>query len=107
DETWNLDLFHVWLAEDVVKRIVSILPPHSSSGLDKIIWTRNQVHLFTNGAVNKGSGTASTSGVLRDQNRDWILGYNHYLEKCIVFKVELWGILDGMLILLSKDLIEL
>ncbi|MBA0858877.1 hypothetical protein Goshw_001380 [Gossypium schwendimanii] len=32
---------------------------------------------------------------------DWILGYNHYLEECSVFELELelWGILDGLTIL--------
>ncbi|MBA0793446.1 hypothetical protein Gohar_017850 [Gossypium harknessii] len=32
------------------------------------------VHLFTDGAVDRGSGSASASGVLRDQNGNWILG---------------------------------
>ncbi|MBA0759654.1 hypothetical protein Gotri_022506, partial [Gossypium trilobum] len=31
------------------------------------------------------------------------LGYNHYSGKCTVFEVELWGILGGILILLSKS----
>ncbi|MBA0853062.1 hypothetical protein Goshw_012969 [Gossypium schwendimanii] len=62
----------------------------------------NWVHLFTNGAVNRGSGATFAGGLLRDQNRDWVLGYNYYLGKCAVFEAKLWGILDGMLILLSK-----
>ncbi|MFQ6643154.1 hypothetical protein Gotur_017705, partial [Gossypium turneri] len=33
---------------------------------------------------------------------NWILGYNHSLGSCTHFEVELWGILDGILILLNK-----
>ncbi|MBA0581372.1 hypothetical protein Gorai_023553, partial [Gossypium raimondii] len=32
------------------------------------------VHLFTDGAVDRGFGSASASGVLRDKNGNWILG---------------------------------
>ncbi|MBA0761033.1 hypothetical protein Gotri_023735, partial [Gossypium trilobum] len=35
DGTWNLDFFRVWLSKDVVRQIVSIPPPHPSSGSDK------------------------------------------------------------------------
>ncbi|MBA0813628.1 hypothetical protein Gohar_027460 [Gossypium harknessii] len=40
ESSWNLDLFRIWLLEGIVKRIVSIPPPHPSAGLDKIFWTR-------------------------------------------------------------------
>ncbi|MBA0688488.1 hypothetical protein Goari_006272 [Gossypium aridum] len=33
---------------------------------------------------------------------NWILGYNCYLGNCTPFEVKLWGILDGLLILLNK-----
>ncbi|MBA0682421.1 hypothetical protein Goari_024144 [Gossypium aridum] len=61
-------------------------------------WT----HLFTDGAVTISDGSASARGVLWDQQVNWILGFNHYLERCSVFKAELWGILDGLLVFLSK-----
>ncbi|MBA0805021.1 hypothetical protein Gohar_004567, partial [Gossypium harknessii] len=38
-------------------------------------------------------------GVIRDGKRKWILGYNHFLEKCSVAVAKLWGILDGLLLL--------
>ncbi|MBA0553396.1 hypothetical protein Golob_012582, partial [Gossypium lobatum] len=68
----------------------------------RVFLPANWVHLFTNGAVDRGSGATFAGGLLRDQNRDWVLGYNYYLGKCAVFEAKLWGILDGMLILLNK-----
>lgn len=38
DVMWNLVLFKEWLPEEIVTKIVSIPPPHSSAGIDKIIW---------------------------------------------------------------------
>ncbi|MBA0742501.1 hypothetical protein Gogos_015552 [Gossypium gossypioides] len=60
------------------------------------------VQLFTDGAVASGNGSASTRGVLQDQHGNWILGFNHFLERCSIFKAKLWGILDGLLVLVSK-----
>lgn len=34
--SWNLDFFHSWLPGGIARRILSIAPPHPSSGLDKI-----------------------------------------------------------------------
>lgn len=31
-----------------------------------------------------------------------ILGYNHFLSKCTSFEEKLWGIVDGILIILEK-----
>ncbi|KAH1074538.1 hypothetical protein J1N35_026866, partial [Gossypium stocksii] len=36
--SWNVDLLHIWLPDDVIKRIVSIPPPHSTGCKDNIIW---------------------------------------------------------------------
>ncbi|KAG8473137.1 hypothetical protein CXB51_035140 [Gossypium anomalum] len=41
-------------------------------------------------------------GVVRDQEGNWILGYTHYLGRFSPLETELWGILDGILISLSK-----
>ncbi|KAH1108896.1 hypothetical protein J1N35_012664 [Gossypium stocksii] len=35
DRSWNLDLFRIWLSEDVINKIISIPPPHLNSGADK------------------------------------------------------------------------
>ncbi|KAH1122602.1 hypothetical protein J1N35_005762 [Gossypium stocksii] len=34
---WNIDLFHLWLLEDIIRRIAGIPPPHSIAGVDRII----------------------------------------------------------------------
>ncbi|KAH1032743.1 hypothetical protein J1N35_044917 [Gossypium stocksii] len=35
-------------------------------------------------------------GCVRDYNGEWIIEFSRYLGNCIVLKVELWGILDGL-----------
>ncbi|MBA0701465.1 hypothetical protein Goari_005524 [Gossypium aridum] len=62
------------------------------------------VNLSIDGAMARENGNASTSGVLRDQYGNWILGFRHYLGRCTAFEAELWGILDGLLILLNKGI---
>ncbi|MBA0875636.1 hypothetical protein Goshw_007301 [Gossypium schwendimanii] len=52
--------------------------------------------------VASGNGSASARGVLQDQHGNWILGFNHFLKRCSIFKAKLWGILDGLLVLVSK-----
>ncbi|MBA0767067.1 hypothetical protein Gotri_016029 [Gossypium trilobum] len=46
DRSWNLDLFRVWVIEDVINRITSIPPPHPDSGSDKVIWARSVSRVF-------------------------------------------------------------
>ncbi|MBA0692966.1 hypothetical protein Goari_010486, partial [Gossypium aridum] len=48
------------------------------------------------------SGNTSASRVVRNQTRNWILGFNHFLGKCSPFEAKIWGILDGLLVLLNK-----
>ncbi|KAH1064535.1 hypothetical protein J1N35_029522 [Gossypium stocksii] len=38
DGSWNLDLFRIWLPEEVVELIMGIPPPIPSEGLDRITW---------------------------------------------------------------------
>ncbi|MBA0794099.1 hypothetical protein Gohar_018457, partial [Gossypium harknessii] len=45
----------------------------------------------------------SAGGVLRDWNERWILGYNRYLGFCPTIEVELWGIMDGLTLLLEQS----
>ncbi|MBA0668202.1 hypothetical protein Goklo_001146, partial [Gossypium klotzschianum] len=45
------------------------------------------------------SGFSVPGGVICDGKGKWILGYNRSLGKCLVAVVELWGILDGLLLL--------
>ncbi|KAA3479950.1 reverse transcriptase [Gossypium australe] len=62
----------------------------------------NWVHLFTDGAVCSNSGIAASGGVVRDHEGNWIMGFNRFLGVCSPFEVEIWGILDGIFILLNK-----
>ncbi|KAA3485757.1 reverse transcriptase [Gossypium australe] len=68
-------------------------PQHSSG---------NWVFLFSDGAVARDSGTGAAGGVVRDRDGRWVLGYSHYLGKCSPLEAELWGILDGVFILINK-----
>ncbi|KAK5820374.1 hypothetical protein PVK06_025421 [Gossypium arboreum] len=159
---------HLWKS---LSKIVSIPPPHPSSGSDKIIWTptafgsfsvrrafwslkenswnakdvfwkntskqrlltnserskrgidhnsscpvcgceiedtlhaamaNTWVNLFADGTIVNADGSVSIGGVLRDQHGNWILEFNHFLGRCSVFKAELKGILDSLLVMLSK-----
>ncbi|MBA0640806.1 hypothetical protein Goklo_023708, partial [Gossypium klotzschianum] len=123
----NLDLFRVWLLEEVIKRITPMAS--ESFSVRKAFWSLEEnswnakdvfwknswkyqglqgapmantwVNLFADGAIVNGDGSASIGGVLRDQHRNWILGFNHFLGQCLVFKEELWGNLDGLLVMLK------
>lgn len=38
---WNLDIFRIWLSEDIIRRIASIPSPDSSVGYDRIACIRS------------------------------------------------------------------
>ncbi|MBA0796177.1 hypothetical protein Gohar_006969 [Gossypium harknessii] len=163
---WNLDLFLIWLPDEVINRIVSVPPPHPDSGSNRVIWARsalgssvrrigyisscpicghgfedivhvlrdcliakevllhvipseqhqswaqqfkfhqsgykinkyNPIHnfqdnslwvqLYIDGAVVRDTRNAFAGGMLQDQCRNWILGFNRYLGKCLPFEAE-------------------
>ncbi|KAK5840215.1 hypothetical protein PVK06_009102 [Gossypium arboreum] len=185
DGSWNVDMLRIWLNDDMIRRIVSIPPPHSAGGEDRVIWghpdqrvclflwivvkqrlftnlervrrgighssecpqcahdtedimhvlhdfstskevwklvvplekqdswaqhfepfligtkaasSSSEIHhhssddwvqLFTDGAVARDSRNASAGGVVRDQDRNWILGFTHYLGRCSLMEAEL------------------
>ncbi|KAH1091709.1 hypothetical protein J1N35_018966 [Gossypium stocksii] len=45
---------------------------------------------------------AAAGGVARDHEGNWIMGFTRFLGVCSPFEAEVWGILDGILILLNK-----
>ncbi|KAA3488041.1 LINE-type retrotransposon LIb DNA [Gossypium australe] len=79
---------------------------HKTKGLESRgtnnICSDKWVHLSSDGAVARIFGDAAAGGVVRDQDGNWILGYTHYLGSCSPLEAELWGVLDGVLILLNK-----
>ncbi|KAA3472337.1 Retrovirus-related Pol polyprotein LINE-1 [Gossypium australe] len=129
DGSWNLDLFRVWVSEEVINRITSIPPPHPDSGADRVIWARSSTGIFSvrsaywsmqkdqwhphdeywkipwkyqDGAVNSNPGAAAAGVVARDHAGNWIMGFNRFLGNCTPIEAEIWGIMDGILILLNK-----
>ncbi|KAA3474645.1 reverse transcriptase [Gossypium australe] len=66
------------------------------------ISNENWVILSTDGAVNSIIGAAAAGGVARDHEGNWITGFSRFLGVCSPMEAEIWGILDGILILLSK-----
>ncbi|XP_052477154.1 uncharacterized protein LOC105797534 [Gossypium raimondii] len=209
DGSWNLELFRVWVTEDVINRITSIPPPHPDSDSDKVIWARSMSGVFsvrntywslkedfwnsqdehrkinwkypgpqrdsiltwsclfgliswriwknrnlfifqriswttfevvkvsscwarqyeshlgdhnsnnqssnstnnlddtweylsTGGVVARESGYAATGGVAHDHDGNWIVRFTRFLGVCSPFEAEVWGILNGILIVLNK-----
>ncbi|MFQ6623896.1 hypothetical protein Gotur_003650 [Gossypium turneri] len=195
DGSWNLELFRLWVFEEVINRIVGVLPPHPSSGPENIIcnvlqlvpflksaygklqeatlkrvrrgvshgsacglrehnfeevlhvlrdypaardiWNKliptgsllavsiwnhllayleksqrvhvssspqlssNWVRLNTDGLVRIEEGFATTEGLARDHNGRWIIGFGRYLGNNRVREPELWGILDGLKLIID------
>ncbi|KAA3487461.1 Retrovirus-related Pol polyprotein LINE-1 [Gossypium australe] len=55
DGSWKLDLFSPWVPEEIINKIVSVPPPHPSSGLDRIIWEATLTSSFSlKSAYEKG-----------------------------------------------------
>ncbi|KAK5847121.1 hypothetical protein PVK06_003423 [Gossypium arboreum] len=63
---------------------------------EDFVGTRKWICIRSDGVVKVNTGSASAGGVMRDQNGDWILGFNRKVGNCSVYEAELWGILDGM-----------
>lgn len=58
--------------------------------------------MFIDGAMTTTTGQAVTGGVVRDLDSNWILGFNYFLGNCNPLEAELWGIMDGVLIMLKN-----
>ncbi|KAK5772008.1 hypothetical protein PVK06_048267 [Gossypium arboreum] len=56
------------------------------------------ISLCTNEAVQIASKNVAR-GAIRNVNREWIMGYNRNLGKCSIFDAELWGKLDGLILI--------
>ncbi|KAH1121591.1 hypothetical protein J1N35_004751 [Gossypium stocksii] len=55
------------------------------------------------GTVKIDFGYAAAREDLRDEQGEWLFGFNKRLGKCSIFDVELWGILDGLSLLQVKQ----
>ncbi|KAK5776841.1 hypothetical protein PVK06_044806 [Gossypium arboreum] len=64
----------------------------------------NWVILKSDGSVRFDDGFAAAGRFLSDHNDGWIIGYCRYLGNCTVVEAELWGILDGLNLILNRSL---
>ncbi|KAH1082910.1 hypothetical protein J1N35_022671 [Gossypium stocksii] len=129
DGSWNLELFRLWVFEEVISRIVGVLLPHPFSDPDNIICklgkkcasasniptyknhisggtpqlSSNWVPLNTNRLVRIEEGFTTAKGLMRDHNEMWKIGFSRYLGNYRVPELELWGILDGLKRIIDKS----
>ncbi|KAH1120635.1 hypothetical protein J1N35_003795 [Gossypium stocksii] len=61
-----------------------------------------RVCLSMEGVVVRDTGYAAARGATRDNEGNWIVGFTRFLGVCSPFEAEVWGILEGILILLNK-----
>ncbi|KAG8474708.1 hypothetical protein CXB51_031207 [Gossypium anomalum] len=62
------------------------------------------VSLNTDGFVKFEDNSTTVGGVVRNRNGKWIISYNRFLGSCSVFEAKLWGILDGINLLIDCGL---
>ncbi|MBA0668471.1 hypothetical protein Goklo_001378 [Gossypium klotzschianum] len=62
------------------------------------------VYLRTDGSIRLDEEFAAVGGYVCDHNGGWIIGFCRYLGNCIVIEAELWGILNGLNLLLERRL---
>ncbi|XP_017604367.1 uncharacterized protein LOC108451147 [Gossypium arboreum] len=204
DSSWNLDIFQLWVSEEIINKIVGIPPSHPSLGPNKIVWGATSTNLFslksayekirdgtlnpkehiwempwrfngpqriyfflwlafkrhlltnsemtmrgignssacgfcglrmcymyseialllesfgtnlfqkkdypnsnwvslrTDGLVRLDEGFAAAGSFVSDHNGGWIMGFCRYLGNCTMVEAELWGILDGLNLILDR-----
>ncbi|MBA0770722.1 hypothetical protein Gotri_019321, partial [Gossypium trilobum] len=60
------------------------------------------VCLNFDGSIRIDEGYATDGGCVRDHKGEWIIGFARHLGNCIVLQAELWGILDGLNLILDR-----
>ncbi|KAH1098534.1 hypothetical protein J1N35_015455 [Gossypium stocksii] len=110
---------------------MGIPPPRPEASLDRIIWRGSTTSSFTvkstygkilemegrcmedplevqkspkDGSVRLEDDSTAVGGVVRNRNGEWIIGYIRFLESYLMFEAKLWGILDGLNILIGRGL---
>ncbi|MBA0555000.1 hypothetical protein Golob_014069 [Gossypium lobatum] len=61
----------------------------------------NWIYSRTNDVVKVDRGFVVVGGVLRDRSEKWIIDFNRFLGFCSITEAELWGIKDGLELLLE------
>ncbi|KAH1107228.1 hypothetical protein J1N35_010996 [Gossypium stocksii] len=57
-------------------------------------------------SVRLEEGFAAAGGFVRDHNDGWIMDYCRYFGNCSVLEAELWGILDGLNLILNRRFVR-
>ncbi|MBA0760415.1 hypothetical protein Gotri_023161 [Gossypium trilobum] len=60
------------------------------------------VCLNTDSSVKNEEGFAAAGGLVCDHNGGWTIEFCRYLGSCTMTEVELWGILDGLKLILDR-----
>ncbi|MBA0804088.1 hypothetical protein Gohar_014242, partial [Gossypium harknessii] len=62
----------------------------------------NWVYLNTDDSVRIDEGFVADGGYVRDYNGEWIIRFSRYLGNCTMLEAELWGILNGLNLILDR-----
>ncbi|MBA0768475.1 hypothetical protein Gotri_017273 [Gossypium trilobum] len=54
------------------------------------------------GIIVFDEGFAADGGCVRDHNGEWIIRFAKYLGNCTALEAEIWGILDGLNLILDR-----
>ncbi|XVF36663.1 hypothetical protein REPUB_Repub19eG0076600 [Reevesia pubescens] len=71
----------------------------------EIKWEKPPLHavkINVDGSVSKDTGMAFAGGVIRDNNGEWITGFNYRVGTCNITTAELWGIYQGIILCWNK-----
>lgn len=61
--------------------------------------TDNWIHLYADGIIKLDTRFATFGRVACKREEEWIVGLNCYLGLYSVFYVELWGVLNGLILI--------
>ncbi|MBA0607395.1 hypothetical protein Godav_019703 [Gossypium davidsonii] len=102
--SWSIDnvlkVSLTWARQYTSAFMTSTLKGHRS--FDNSFMEECWVCLNTDGLERQDEGFTVAGGLVRDQNGRWIMGFNRYLRNCTVTKSKLWGILDGIKLILDR-----
>ncbi|KAK5794169.1 hypothetical protein PVK06_035378 [Gossypium arboreum] len=100
-----------WIVDEIIKISYNWEKYYSSTSRTSSYNARSHLHnrplpnswvcLSTNGSMRIDDGFAMDGGCVRDHNGEWIIGFTKYLGNCTVLEAELWGILNGLNLILD------
>ena len=74
--------------------------------MKQVRWEKPQpgwVKLNTDGASGLGSDRTGCGGIIRDECRQWIMGFSRRIGVANSFIAELWGLRDGLQLCCCRD----